>query len=100
MYYLYLLKLGDNTIYTGYSNNLKRRITEHKQGKVKSTRKKLPVVLIYYEVYNNKKDAIIREAYLKTGDGRREIRKQLKNTLVNFSILNGEVPERSKGAPC
>ena len=81
MHYIYLLKLNDNTIYTGRSDDLKRRITEHKQRKVKSTKKKLPVLLFYYEAYINKKDVIARELYLKTGDGRREIRKQLKNTL-------------------
>jgi putative endonuclease len=81
MYYVYLLKLYDNTIYTGRSDDLKRRITEHQTGKVHSTKHKLPARLIYYEGYLNKNDAIARELYLKTGDGRREIRKQLKNTL-------------------
>lgn len=81
MHYVYLLKLKDNTIYTGRSDNLRRRIAEHRQGKVDSTKNKLPEVLMYYEAYANKKDAVRRELYLKTGDGRREIRKQLKNTI-------------------
>jgi putative endonuclease len=82
MYYVYLLKLNNASIYTGRSDDLRRRMTEHKQGKVASTKYKLPVTLIYYEAYNNKKDAIARELYLKTGDGRKEIRKQLKNTIL------------------
>lgn len=81
MYYLYLLKLKDDTVYTGRSDNLKRRIEEHKRGKVKSTKNKLPVTLIYYEAYVLKRDAIKRELYLKTGDGRREIKKRLRYTL-------------------
>lgn len=81
MYYLYLLKLKDGTVYTGRSDNLKRRIEEHKRGKVKSTKNKLPVTLIYYEAYVLKRDAIKRELYLKTGDGRREIKKRLRYTL-------------------
>ena len=82
MYYAYLLKLNNGAVYTGRSDDLKRRITEHQQGKVKSTKHKLPATLIYYEAYNNKTDAIARELYLKTGDGRKEIKKQLKNTLL------------------
>ena len=81
MYYVYLLKLANSTVYTGRSNDLQQRVVEHQQGKVSSTKNKLPVRLIYYEAYLNKKDAIARELYLKTGDGRREVRKQLKNTL-------------------
>lgn len=81
MYYLYLLKLKDGTVYTGRSDNLKRRFQEHKKGKVKSTKNKLPATLIYYEAYVFKQDAIKRELYLKTGDGRREIRKQLRYAL-------------------
>lgn len=37
--------------------------------------------LIYYEAYREKSDAVARELYLKTGDGRQEIRKQLRYTL-------------------
>ncbi|MEA1926246.1 MAG: GIY-YIG nuclease family protein [Patescibacteria group bacterium] len=81
MYYVYLLKLNNDTIYTGRSDNLKRRIIEHQQGKVRSTKNKLPVLLIYYEAYLNKKDATARELYLKTGDGRQEARKQLRNVF-------------------
>ncbi|MDP2708980.1 MAG: GIY-YIG nuclease family protein [bacterium] len=81
MFYVYLLKLKDNTIYTGRSDDLKRRIAEHSAGKVNSTKYKCPIRLLYYESYLNKNDAVARELYLKTGDGRREVRKQLKNTL-------------------
>ena len=81
MFYVYLLKLKDDTIYTGRSDDLKRRINEHKLGKVSSTKNKLPANLIYYEAYSNKGDAVKRELYLKTGDGRRAIRKQLKHTI-------------------
>jgi predicted GIY-YIG superfamily endonuclease len=55
-------------------------VKEHEQGKVASTKGKNPK-LIYYEAYLNKQDAIDREIYLKTGDGRKQIRKQLKNIL-------------------
>jgi len=81
MHYVYLLKLKDNSIYTGRSDDLKQRVVEHQKGKVNSTKYKLPVSLIYYEAYINKNDAVARELYLKTGDGRKEIKKQLKYTI-------------------
>ena len=81
MHYIYLLRLNDGTIYTGRSDDLKHRIKEHIRGKVCSTRSKLPVTLLFYEAYINKRDAVNRELYLKTGDGRRIIRKQLQNSL-------------------
>ncbi|MCG2724974.1 MAG: GIY-YIG nuclease family protein [Elusimicrobia bacterium] len=81
MHCIYLLRLNNNTVYTRSSDDLKRRIKEHNRGKVSSTRNKLPADLIYYESYADKRDAVNRELYLKTGDGRREIRKQLKYSL-------------------
>jgi len=81
MHYVYLLLLNDKSIYTGRTNDLKCRFAEHEKGKVTSTKNKQPLKLIYYEAYIYKKDAVDRELYLKTGDGRREIRKQLKYLL-------------------
>ena len=82
MHYVYILKLANGSLYTGRSDNLKRRISEHMIGKVKSTAHKLPVNIIYYEAYLEKKDAINRELFLKTGDGRQQIQRQLKSTLL------------------
>ena len=86
MYYVYLLQLKNNTVYTGRTDDLKRRVLEHNQGKVSSTRNKLPMIVLYYEAYCNKQDAINRERYLKTGDGRRTIRKQLQFALEKNNI--------------
>ena len=86
MYYVYLLQLKNNTVYTGRTDDLKRRVLEHNQGKVSSTRNKLPMIVLYYEAYCNKQDAINRERYLKIGDGRRTIRKQLQFVLEKNNI--------------
>ena len=51
MYYIYILKLNNNQLYTGFTANLKRRISEHKRGKARFTSKRLPVELIHYEAY-------------------------------------------------
>lgn len=67
--------------YVSYTDNLKRRIKQHNNGDVESTKYRRPLKLIYYEVCLNQKDAINREKYLKTTFGKRYIRNRLKNHL-------------------
>lgn len=67
MYYIYLLKLKSNTkkkFYIGYSADLKKRIKEHIEGRVRTTKNKNPE-LIYYEAFNDKYLALKREKGLK-----------------------------------
>jgi len=64
MYYVYLLKSA-NKLYIGYSNNLKRRVSEHMRGKVYTTSKMEKPRLVYYESYNNIDLAKERERKLK-----------------------------------
>jgi len=61
-------------IYKGITDDLKRRVSEHKLGKVTSTRNKKPLSLIHYEAYLLKSDAERRERFLKTTEGRRLLR--------------------------
>jgi len=61
--------------------DLKRRASEHKLGKVISTKNKRPVKLIHYEVYLLKEDAMRREKYLKTTYGKRDLKRQLSSLL-------------------
>ena len=66
MYYVYVLKSEkDERLYIGYSSNLKLRIKEHVDGLVKSTKNRRPILLEYYEAYNNKQLAQERERKLK-----------------------------------
>lgn len=82
MYFVYVLKsLKDNKLYIGYTDNIERRISQHMMGKVIATKHRLPLELIYYEAYVNKKDAKGREMFLKGGSGHKYLRKQLKNYL-------------------
>jgi putative endonuclease len=83
MYYVYLIEnQNDKSWYIGYSSNLKRRIRDHQNGNgCRTTSLKNNWKLIYYEAYINKKDAIGREKFLKSGGGRRFLGKQLKNYL-------------------
>ena len=81
-YYNYTIEsLIDKSLYKGYSDNLKRRIDNHNNGYVESTKNKRPWKLIYYEACLEKGDAISREKILKTAGGRMFIKKRLKYYL-------------------
>jgi len=80
MWYTYVLKSKkDNNLYTGCTNNLIQRLKQHNNGEVFSTKQRKPLLIIYYEVCQNKNDAFRREKYLKTGMGKRYIKNRLKN---------------------
>ncbi len=82
-YYVYLLFSDlDKGLYIGYTNNLNRRLLEHRSGKTYSTKNRRPVKLIYYECFVNKADAKAREEYLKSGYGRLQLKNILKNTIA------------------
>ena len=80
MFYVYVLKsLADGRLYIGCTGDLKNRMDSHANGNVESTKKRLPMELIYYEACNHKGDAFRREKYLKTTYGRRYIKHRLKS---------------------
>jgi putative endonuclease len=71
-FYTYTLESSkDHKRYIGYTNDLKRRLEEHKKGKSFATKFRLPFKLIYYEACLSQDDAKRRESYLKTTQGRR-----------------------------
>ncbi|MFA5773748.1 MAG: GIY-YIG nuclease family protein [Candidatus Paceibacterota bacterium] len=82
MYYVYVLESNDDSLYIGYTSDLKRRLSEHngKRGG-KTTKSKDGWKLIYYEAYIEQYDAIGREKFLKGGSGRKYINKQLFHYL-------------------
>ncbi len=82
MYYVYVLRsLKDNSLYVGYTTDLKQRFLSHQKGKNFSTKSKLPLELIFYEAYLEKSDAKRRELYLKTTKGKTTLRSMLKDYL-------------------
>ncbi len=65
-YYVYLLRCSDDTLYTGCTNDLKRRIQAHNVGKgAKYTRSRRPVELVYQEIQPDRSAALRREAKVK-----------------------------------
>jgi putative endonuclease len=70
-YTVYILKsYKDNKRYIGCTQNILRRLDEHKSGLVKSTKNRRPFELIYSEEFQNKSDAFTRERFFKSGKGR------------------------------
>ena len=64
--YMYVVECCDGSYYTGYTTNIKKRVTVHNSGKgAKYTRARLPVKLIYAEGFTSKEEAMSAEALLK-----------------------------------
>ncbi len=77
MWYVYILQSKKNgKLYTGLTGDLKRRFTEHnsKNGG-HYTKRNAPFVLIFYEAYLEKRDAINAEKFFKSGYGREVLKK-------------------------
>ena len=65
-YYVYIMTNKSKTLYTGVSNNLTRRIYEHKNKLIEGFTKKYNIdKLVYFELFNNVGDAIRREKQIK-----------------------------------
>lgn len=66
MNYTYIVKCSDNSLYTGWTNNLEKRIQDHNAGKgAKYTKSRLPVELMYFEIFDTKEEAMSREYAIK-----------------------------------
>ena len=66
MNYVYILKCSDDTLYTGWTTSLERRLKAHNSGKgAKYTRVRLPVEIVYFEEFEDKKEAMKREYAIK-----------------------------------
>jgi putative endonuclease len=82
-YYVYTLQsVKDGLFYTGYTNNLKNRIQEHFDGRVVSTKNRLPMKIVYWEGCLNQQDATRREKYFKSAWGKRYLKNRIANYLM------------------
>ena len=65
-FYAYIVMCADGTLYTGWTVNLAKRVEAHNGGSgSKYTNTRLPVVLVYYEEFDNKREAMSREWHIK-----------------------------------
>ena len=66
MNYVYILRCADGSLYTGWTNDLEKRVKTHNAGRgAKYTKTRLPVELVYYEEYEEKGEALSREFSIK-----------------------------------
>ena len=83
MNYVYILKCSDNTLYTGWTTSLEKRIKAHISGKgAKYTRVRLPVEIVYFEEFQDKKEAMKREYAIK------QLSRQEKLKLIDSKTNN------------
>lgn len=65
-HFVYIARCSDNTLYTGYTINLKAREATHNSGQgARYTRGRVPIKIVYHEVYTSKSEALKREYVIK-----------------------------------
>lgn len=78
MNYTYIVRCADGTLYTGWTNDLEKRLRAHNSGEgAKYTRSRRPVELVYYEEHETKEEAMSREWRIK------HLTREKKTALIN-----------------
>jgi putative endonuclease len=73
MYYVYAIKSTlENWTYIGCCDDLRKRVSQHNNGEVRSTKARKPYMFVYYEAYNSKSAARKREFELKNNSSKKE----------------------------
>jgi putative endonuclease len=76
MFFVYVLKsVKDNRFYIGQTNNLLSRLRRHNEGRVQSTKNRVPLILVYSENYETRSEAMAREKHLKKLNGNSTFKK-------------------------
>ena len=82
MWYVYVIRsVKDKRWYTGFTEDLRKHLSQHNSNLAGWTKGRGPFELIYYEACKNKQDARSRELFLKSGMGKRYLRNRLKRFL-------------------
>jgi len=90
MHYCYiLLSSKSHTFYFGSTNDLKKRLTEHNSGNVKSTKPHVPWRLVWYSVFLTEKEARDFELYLKSGSGKAFAYKRFISVALKKDFSDG-----------
>ena len=86
-HFVYIAECADGSLYTGYTNDVARRIKAHNDGKgAKYTRTRRPVRPVYTERYAKKEDAFRREAEIK------QLRREKKLRLIAEALQSDSIP--------
>lgn len=90
MRYVYFLRMSNAKVYTGSNADPKVRLKTRMAGRVKSTRNFRPLELIGYEAYSIKSDALRRERFMKTTEGKRLFKQQYRDIIAKLSSNKGQ----------
>lgn len=96
MNYTYILRCSDDSLYCGWTNDLKKRLASHNSGKgAKYTHSRTPVTLVYFECFDTKEEAMRREFAIKQLSRARKLK-----LIEAFSVSDCEnVPEQPHPTP-
>jgi len=96
-YYAYVLySEAFDRFYKGHCENLNHRLLQHNLGKTKSTKPFIPWKIVYFEEFENRRQAIERERYFKTAAGRRFLKKKI---ITDKAGNRGSPPDRTTKQP-
>jgi len=94
LWFVYVILCDDNSFYIGASNDLKRRWTEHTTGQgAEWTKSHKPIKIIHHEEFSSQKEVYKREKELKTGFGRKWLKREFKAGRLRQA---GKVPKDDK----
>jgi putative endonuclease len=84
MHFVYILiSQKDNNFYIGFTNDLERRIKQHNNGQVASTKPRRPFKLFHLEGFATKEEAVKKEKYYKSGLGREKLKSMMVARSTN-----------------
>ena len=89
-FYVYILECNDGKKYYGHTNNLTRRLTEHKNGKVRYTKNKRPIQLVWFDRYLNRNEVSLEERKLKSMHDKRVINRMI-NSMPKGAVKAYEI---------
>ena len=85
--FTYIVECSDHTLYTGWTNDLEKRITAHNEGKgAKYTKTRRPVRLVYFETFATKEEAMSREYRIK-----RLSRRKKQQLIAGIQDMPGKI---------
>lgn len=96
MNYTYIVRCNDGTYYTGWTNDIEKRVKTHNEGKgAKYTKTRRPVTLVYYESFQTKEEAMRREweiKQMKRGEKEKLLKKEItKRGCREIAVLAPDV---------
>ena len=95
MHWIYILKSAkDGHIYIGSTSDLKERLKNHNQGRVRSTKSRRPFELVYNEQFCSVTEARKRENFLKSGQGRKWLREEILGRRSGRAVECGGLENR------